>query len=332
MCRPLVLATCALLASANALEAQDSSVVLARMERRLDSLRQRAVPVNLTTDTVVAGGIRIATSAALRPYVEPAAAAAWRGVVARFGAAAVGRRPLPVQQFGGQRTAIPQHLDVRELATAFEAGAARAIWAQQDTLLVRWLEGGYPVEPLMAKPLEGVLEDLVRMPGNANPACLAGSSGACASVLGLRQGADVLAEWYPPAAWPRLAQLASRPRTAADGDCFVRHEPDACRSILLTGRIPPPVGVVGRQFLVQLALDTGGAGAFGRLTADSGVSIEHRLAAAAGIPLDSLLVVWGAAVRAASPERPAPTAWVTLFVLGWSAVVLALSLGEGRWR
>ena len=332
MSRIPAIVACALLASVASLEAQDSAAILARMEVRLDSLRRLAVAGDSTTDTVVAGGIRIATSAALRPVVAPAAAEAWRGVLSRFGPDIAGQRALPVQQFGGSQTVIPRHLDGHELATAFEAAAARAIWEQQDTLLVRWLQHSFPIAPLSSQTREDVLEDLVRMPAAANSACLAGSPGACASVLGLNPRMDLLAEWYPPATWPRLAQLADRSRSPGDDRCYGQKEPDACRSILLTGPIPPPVRIAGRQYLVQLALEAGGPGAFGRLTADSAASIQHRLEAAAGITVDSLLGAWAQAVRASRPERPAPTAWMTLLVLGWCAVVLAMSMAEGRWR
>jgi hypothetical protein len=332
MSRILAIVGCALLASVTSLEAQDSSAILARMEVRLDSLRHLAVAGDSTTDTVIAGGIRIATSAALRPFVAPAAAKAWRGVLLRFGPDVAAQHPLPVQQFGGTQTIIPRHLDGQELAVAFEAAATRAIWGQQDTLLVRWLAGNYPITPMSPQSREDLLEELVRMPATSNPACLAGSAAACASVLGLRPRTDVLSEWYPTTAWPRLARLADRPRSPGDDRCYVQQEPDACRAILLSGRIPPPVGMAGRQYLLQLTLESGGPGAFGRLAAGSGASIEQRLAAAAGVSVDSLLGAWAAAVRASAPERPAPTAWLTLLVLGWCALVLAMSMAEGRWR
>jgi len=327
----------AALALAAPLAAQDSAATLARMEMRLDSLQRlvaegdRAALDGSATDTVVAGRIRVATSAALRPFVEPAAAAAWTGVLARFGPAIAAKRQLPIQQFGGSRGGTLEQRDIPELATAFEATAARAIWGQLDSLLSRWLEGSYPITPLGPDALEEVLEDLVRMPARPNRACLDGDPGACASVLGLGSVPDRLGEWYPPAAWARLARMANAPRSAAEEPCYDHQEIEACRAIILSARIPPPVGMAGRQLLMQLALDAGGPGAFGRLTADSGVTVEHRLAAAAGMPVDSLLVEWAATIRAATPGSPMPSARMTLLVLGWCAVVLVLSRAEGRW-
>jgi hypothetical protein len=80
--------------------------------------------------------------------------------------------------------------------------------------------------------------------------------------------------------------------------CMNTGDLSACRSVLTPARVLTPVGGLGRQYLVQLALESGGASAFERLTADTGVTLEHRLAAAAGVPIDTLLNRWGASLRA----------------------------------
>jgi len=109
-------------------------------------------------------------------------------------------------------------------------------------------------------------------------------------------------------------------------------EHQACRDFLQLSRVPPPVGPVGRRYLMNLALKAGGPGALGRLLAGEDVPIEARLAVASGLPTDTLLVRWASAIRKAAPSSPAPSAPDTLLVLGWCVTLLGMAVGGGRWR
>ncbi|HQR18915.1 MAG TPA: hypothetical protein PK948_11110 [Gemmatimonadales bacterium] len=342
MSRRFVLTIVVLVLWAVVLSAQDSAAMLRGMETRLDSLRKVAARADsvrfqyFATDTVRVGGLRIATSAALRPVVEAAAAEAWDSIVARFGAAASEGAPFPVMQFGGPETVLPRSLDRRELARGLAGPLHQAIWRRQDSRIDTWLRGGFPTGLLSEEDLVTIGSQLVRIPARSNRACLDGDASACANSLGLRLGADTLAEWYSPDAWPGLAARMDWPVTGRAAwlrdRCADARALDACHAVLTPTIVLQPVGGSGRQLLVTLALEAGGAGAFGRLTADSGATIEHRLSAASGLPVDTLLFRWSHAVSAALPGSPAPSGMDVLLTLAWSTAVLLLAVRGSRWR
>ena len=83
---------------------------------------------------------------------------------------------------------------------------------------------------------------------------------------------------------------------------------------------------------MELALEAGGAGAFDRLTADTGRTLEQRLEAAAGVPVDTLLARWTASVAASIPGSPAPGGRETFLTMAWSAAVMVMAIRGSRWR
>lgn len=331
-----------LLLWAGVLEAQDSAAVLRGMEDRLDSLRHRATRADSVrirsgaTDTVRVGELRIATSAALRPAVEAAAAEAWGSLSTRFGASMPAADSLPVMQFGGPETDLPRSLDRRELARGLSGPVAQAIWRRQDARLVTWLRGEFPIGPATEEALVAISGELARTPARPNPGCLRGEARACAVALGLEVSGDTLAAWYPQDTWPRLAGLMDASISGRDAwlrdRCTAMQDLASCQTVLSPSRVLQPVGFPGRQLLVELALEEGGEGAFERLTVDSGAPIEHRLSAAAGVPVDTLLSRWVRVVSAAVPGSPAPGGAEVMLSLGWSALVLMMAIRGSRWR
>src|SRR5205814_8919717 len=98
------------------------------------------------------------------------------------------------------------------------------------------------------------------------------------------------------------------------------------------GAIPGPLGGPMRIWLVQFALEVGGPGGFHRLTAAAGQPVDAQFAAAADMPLDSLLAVWRGRVLAARPEPvtlESKGAWVAL---SWGVIFGLLALRSTRWR
>lgn len=341
MCKRF-LATGALVLWAGMLRAQDSAAMLRVMEARLDSLRSVAARADsarirtFATDTVRVGGLRIATSAGLRPFVEAAAAEAWDSLAARYGASITAVDSLPVMQFGGPEAVLPRTIDRRELARGLAGPLHQAIWRRQDSRLRTWLYGQFPTGIVSADNLITIGGELARIPARPNRACLEGEASACAISLGLRLGADTLAEWYSTDTWPGLAarmewQFSGRAAWLRDR-CADARDLDACRTVLSPRSVLPPVGSSGRQLLMTLALEAGGAGAFGRLTADSGATMEQRLAAAAGAPVDTLLSRWIRAVSAALPGSPAPRSAEVFLTLAWTTAVLMMAVRGSRWR
>lgn len=342
MSRSLVVAVGGLLLWALPVTAQDSPARLVLMEARLDSLRRAAARADslafdlVGTDTVVAGGVRVATSPALRPLVQAAADEAWDRLEARFGVEALAVEALPPVRFGGPESVSPRFVDRHELARGIEGAVAQAVWRREAGPFTDWLRGSFPTGDLEEADLEFIAGELARRPARPNLPCLRGEASACGVALGLRPVADTLAEWYPEAAWPRLADWMEASLIGEDAElrdrCSGMQDLVACRAVLTPHRIAPPISGRGRRVLVELALSMGGTGAFDRLTADAGGTIEQRLEAAAGVPFETLLSTWTASVTAAIPGSPGPAGGESLLVLAWSAVVAMLAIRGSRWR
>jgi hypothetical protein len=333
----------AILAWSAPLAAQDSLATLRGMEARLDSLRLRAVRAdsavyrNSSTDTVVVGGLRVATSAALRPMVETAASEAWGNLRSRFGASLEAQGPLPTIQFGGPDSRFPGRRNLRELAQGLESTVRYTMLDRLDSPFSRWLvTKNSRLGELVQEYRSAIAEDMVRTPARPNAACLTGDAEACAVALGLRGSPDTLVEWYLPDTWPRLAGLIDGGQSAQDAlmrkRCMETRDLAACHAVLIPDRVRSPVNSYGRLYLVGLALDAGGEGAFDRLVADTGAALEQRLADAAGMSADSLLTKWSTAVRSAFPGSPLPSRGEFMVTLAWSISVLTLATRGSRWR
>jgi len=327
---------------ATPLAAQDQAETLGRVEAELDSLQRVAdlrdsiFAAASTSDTAVAGGLRVTTSRQFRPLAQAAADQAWARLVRRFGASAASQATIPVLQYGDADHSPPADADTSEVARGFERLASDAIWRHQGALVSDWLRGHVPGVALSASDRTVIAQELLRTPARPNRDCFRGDAAACAVSLGIHAGPDTLLDWYLPETWPRLVtmvggQLSGR-ETMARQQCAATGEPAACRAILTPARVMLPVGIGGRRFLLQEALAVGGDGAFERLTSTGDLALADRLANAAGVPLDSLLVRWSASVRAETPRGPARPVWELLLAAAWSAVLLAVVLGGSRWR
>jgi len=86
-----------------------------------------------------------------------------------------------------------------------------------------------------------------------------------------------------------------------------------------------------RADLLLTALDLGGPDAWTRLRQASGSDVEPMLAAAAGMPIDSLLDRWRGQLLSLRPsERPLSMPRL-LLGLAWMAVLMLGALGSSRW-
>ena len=86
-----------------------------------------------------------------------------------------------------------------------------------------------------------------------------------------------------------------------------------------------------RADLLLTALEQGGEGAWTRLMAAGGGSVEQGLAAAAGIPADTMLLRWREGLLALQPDRGPLEVSSAGLILGWSALILAAGLAIARW-
>jgi len=109
----------------------------------------------------------------------------------------------------------------------------------------------------------------------------------------------------------------------------------SCTTLLRSlppGALPKPLTDIARVSLVRDALRLGGRDGYRRLLRDPRAPIADRLAQAAGVTLDSLVVGWRNAVLAA---RPAPVAlpwWAIGVAVGWVTMFAGCGLSSSRWR
>src|SRR5262249_47508897 len=92
-----------------------------------------------------------------------------------------------------------------------------------------------------------------------------------------------------------------------------------------------PLSQIARQSFARTALAMGREGEYGRLVNTKG-GVREKLAAVAGVSLDSVVRVWHAEVLAAHPPSdrvPAATQWSTGF---WILLLAALAVRSSRWR
>lgn len=185
--------------------------------------------------------------------------------------------------------------------------------------------------------------ELVTSPANAAHRCFAGERNACVVWLGLDTlgtRARLLA-LYGPDERRALVQRAQanqpwdwlsheRPNTDIQA-CLAGSDP-SCVSTLARLRAPlAPVSIDTRGTVLRTAVSLGGRDAYRRLLTARGRSVAAHLAAAAGVPVDSLVGTWRREVLAARPPDgfQRSTSWAALF---WLVVFCGFGLRSTRWR
>jgi hypothetical protein len=86
-----------------------------------------------------------------------------------------------------------------------------------------------------------------------------------------------------------------------------------------------------RADLLLAALERGGEEAWTRLIANQNANVEQGLAAAAGMPVDSVLLRWRDQLLALQPDRGPLDLSAAGLILAWSALLLGAGLGIARW-
>ena len=94
----------------------------------------------------------------------------------------------------------------------------------------------------------------------------------------------------------------------------------------------PPLGITARLFLLALALDAGGRHGFDRLLDRPTQPLDARLAAAAGISVDSLTDHWRARVLSAHPQTVAADERAAWGAVVWGVLFALVALRSTRWR
>lgn len=362
MCeRAALLALGILLAAAPAAGTQQDPALRARITRlerelrnaemaaaRADVLRSSAVAIS---DTISAGALRVLAPAGVTRDARAAVAEAWPLLDATFGQAGdklagypftlvgVGRRG-GADPFEGASNPVITNGQERDIVQRLLWAAAMVMSTGSDSALGYWMRGALVPIRDPAGERRGVYVALVTAPSPAARRCYLGDLDACRNALGFIPMSDAVADWYDA---PRRRQIvreianldevrgASRVYAAcvtalSDPDCLdlLRRAPP--------GAIPPPLPPSARFSVVRSAIALGGRGAYARLLASAGRPIEQRLAAASGVPGDSVLRAWHAAVRAARPARVTVEPRGGWIALAWGVAFGLLALRSSRWR
>jgi hypothetical protein len=343
------------------LEAQDAAPYRARVDSlahlwvetreaaaRADSLRRSGVRI----DTVAAGPVLLLAPPEERGAVEAAA----RVVGERLPAALQADTALlraraffvfsdewrePVPRFDRRRvnTVVFHHeSDAADIARRIieKLEATAALEADEDTR--EWLGNRVPLRPSRPQELTRVYVELATGASLAVRECYLGDLEGCADALVLTAPEDPVGEWYAPQGrrelvlrlWQRFRR--TDPRRVQCVDAGVD---GACAELLRSVQpeyLPPPLSREARRALTALALETGADGAYQRFLHAPTPDVDARLTNAAGVPRDSLLAGWRAAVLAARPEPTTITRSVGWTAFLWIVVFAVAAARSSRWR
>lgn len=328
---------------------------------RADSSRRVSVPL----DTLHAGSLTVITTRGTTASVRAVIDHAWRILNGTYGdgATLLSRYPLLVQIAdqagellplyaaadarlrGVSRTAIlPTGSDTGTVLRALLFQSSLVLGAFRDSALTAWLRVNFTPPWPRDDRLEQAYVDLVTSPWSHARACYVGDLDSCRSALGLVRGPEAVMLWYDAPDRRRLVRALSyssvdRSAQTPYQRCLNGGPDEACVAAVRgalgynLGFIPEtPLASPARLSIMQAALTAGGRTAYARLLASAGRSMDERLAWAAGIPADSLLSRWRAAVLTARPKTVAfgtKQAWAALL---WGVVFGFLALKSTRWR
>ena len=194
--------------------------------------------------------------------------------------------------------------------------------------------GGQPW--VAADRLPWVARELLATPSTAVQRCFRGELELCGEALALRGTEGGWERWYSAEERRFYIQSSTGPNgdrgTALWEGCVFAGMDDACE-VFLRGKEPViPLSSEARASFLGHALWTGGANAFRRLRAAEDGPLLDRLAAAAGVPGDSLLASWRREVLAARPSSWGGLARSPVALLFWMVFFGALAVRSTRWR
>lgn len=216
------------------------------------------------------------------------------------------------------------------------ASAALQDWAEDLTdLRLRLWTGRLDQRTTIASLRDPIVRDLVSSPSSRARRCLDGAPEDCRLLLELDDGATPLLAAYDAADLPGLFErMDLNVRIPGRASCIGKRDPAACAELVRQGRAQPPhpVSTRSRQSLFAYAVALGGKGAWLRLHEAQGRPLAEQLAAAAGTPVDSLLVAWQRDLRAGRRTTAVGLAPSLMLALAWGIVTILLFAWRYRWR
>ncbi|HTR21393.1 MAG TPA: hypothetical protein VMH88_11125 [Gemmatimonadales bacterium] len=318
--------------------------------RRLDSLERRGVVVNRLLqarrisliersprDTIRAGALTVVVARSGHDRAKASVDSAWAVIDSTYGASAavLRSRTFALKFSGALLVLLPGEIAVD--SGNLLNSATFQLSQQVDSGITNWLVGVFTPTPLDRIRWDLLYVALAATPWSRIEGCYADRLASCRLALGLDGRADPVTQWYSPEDRQRLVGAASSdPEVEAlRRRCVAQRTDAACREAFLalnSGSLSPPLGAYSRTSLMQLALSMGGHSAYDRLMASRDRPIADRLALAAQVPSDSLVLAWRRRVMAAQPVTALLTASSAWMSVGWCLILGFLALRSSRWR
>lgn len=301
-------------------------------------------------DTVSVGAFTLLTKPEIGDLVRDAAETARRRILPMLQADTIllGREPIFVLERDDRRAwawaegiapvlAIEDEWEAAYVADLLLGTLGRRIATGLDETAALWLGREVPVEPLSPESRERTYVELATDDSRSVAQCYRGDIRACRTALGMARVADPVQVWYSPQQrrrWVERVTYMYVRELSLKRDCVEAGLDGAC--VALMSKAPQagliPLSGTARRLLVQLALESGGHGAYSRLLGTDAESIDGRLAAVANIEPDSLVAVWRAAVMASRPEATPASASLAAVALAWIILMAFLASRSSRWR
>lgn len=228
--------------------------------------------------------------------------------------------------------------DAGALARSWQTKAAALISESLPLELWGWVNQPIPIEELTTSQINADHVELVLSASQASHDCAMGSVPRCMQALGLMPTTDPAFELFNREQRNDMIEHNSTRFRRADparyARCMVAHVQATCDSLvhdIPVDAVPLAVATTVRRSLLRYALKLGGPGAFDRLATATG-SVGDRLAAAAGVPIDSVTKGWQQTLMKSQSVSNALDLQTALSAALWAAACCALALRSSRWR
>lgn len=242
-----------------------------------------------------------------------------------------------VQRNGAELRAWRGIVDSATIASSFAFALSYAAFSASGPGFFAWAGNTLPGGKLTESDWARQRLLLVSARTAVGSRCYEGNLEACKRALLIERPTDPIVEWHDTTTRRQLVRrngaLARRIDVAATRQCEAGSD-SSC--IWLLRRFPetrfqdPAAGAL-RSAILRHALAIGGEGAIEHLLT-AAPEPAARLAAAAGVPLDTLLSGWQRRVHDTRAPSEDLTVGIALMALTWATGLGALSLRSSRWR
>jgi hypothetical protein len=226
--------------------------------------------------------------------------------------------------------------DAKSVAAVIVDAVAATAGSNAASAINRWMSGLLPLAPDLNPKIDwGALRlEIVSSASHFGRECFLGAIRACRLYLELDTVPDPASMLFDANGRRTMVKYESynamRRSSVATERCYDGND-DACMTILRMIRLSALASPFVRASVVSHALTMGGPKAAERLIVTPGTT-RGAIAAAAGVPLDSVLADWQRHLNERSGTASNLPLSIAISSLVWIAVCVFLSLRSSRWR